>query len=177
LACIWRLICGIGLAPWKNNKNGAGVRVASRGSRAPGERPPYGISDGGVKRRPGTYKIQMLALEDLDGRCRGAKAANQLRAELFADLGGEQNLSAAQREIVKHASIVGAILSDVEAKWLVGKGADLATMGMLIDRQRRLFECLGLHNGRRPKDVTPVQSLNRRFKSEVQQGSIDGMAE
>ena len=124
---------------------------SSRSSRPP---PPYGITDGGVKRAVG--KLALLSLEDLDGRCRGAKAANQLRAELIADLGGADNLTAAQHEIVKHAGIVGAILGDVEAGWLVGKAkvADLATMGMLIDRQRRLFECLGLHTGRKPRDVT-----------------------
>lgn len=128
-----------------------------------------GISDGGVKRRHGG-KLPLLSLGDLDARCRGAKAANQLRAELISDLGGEANISAAQREIVTHAAIVGAILGDVEAGWLVGvrtKVADLATMGMLIDRQRRLLECLGLHNGRRPKDVTPVQSLNQYLNQEA----------
>ena len=138
----------------KNGANGVNVR---RGS--PRSRPPYGVSDGGVKRAVG--KLALLSLDDLDGRCRGAKHANQLRAELEADLGGADNLSAAQREIVKHAAIVGAILGDVEANWLVGKSADLSVLGMLIDRQRRLFETLGLHTGRKPKDVTTLrQYLN-----------------
>ena len=133
---------------------------------SPRSRAPYGVSDGGVKRAVG--KLALLSLEDLDGRCRGAKAANQLRAELIADLGGADALSAAQREIVKHAAIVGAILGDVEAGWLVGKAkvADLATMGMLIDRQRRLFECLGLHQGRKPRDVT-TPTLNQYLNQEA----------
>ena len=118
-----------------------------------GRRRGYGISDGGVKQYAG--KLKLIALEDLDQRCRAATIANQLRAELESDLGGAENLNAAQRELVKRVAVLGAILGDTEAHWLTGKTADLSVLGMLIDRQRRLFETLGLHHGRKARDVTP----------------------
>ncbi|MGA7453739.1 MAG: hypothetical protein WBW73_21510 [Rhodoplanes sp.] len=106
--------------------------------------------------RHASRKLKLLCLEDIDARFRAGRLANQLKADLEADLGGPENLNAAQRELVKRAAVIGAIVGDVEATWLTGKVADLSLFGMLVDRQRRLLEALGLHQGgRKAKDVTP----------------------
>ena len=137
----------------KYNGNNSKTRT-----KLPGGGRGLGITEGGVKRAAG--KLALIGLEDLDGRYRSAKLANQLRADLEADLGGHDNINAAQREIIKRAAVLGAIVGDVECSWLTGKAADLALLGTLADRQRRLLESLGLHHGgRKARDVTLKQYL------------------
>lgn len=99
-------------------------------------------------------RIRLRTIDDLDGRTRAAKRALQLVADLEADLGGPASLSTAQRELIRRCAVLGAIVGDVEAAWLEKQNADLSLYGMLVDRQRRLFETLGLHEGRKPRDVT-----------------------
>ena len=111
-----------------------------------------GITEGGIKRDAG--KLNLLMLEDLDARTRSAKAASRLVADLVADMGGETNINAAQHEIIRRAAIMGAICGDLEVSWLTTKEVDLALLGTLAERQRRLLECLGLNTGRKPRDVT-----------------------
>ena len=113
-----------------------------------------GITEGGIKRVAGG-KLALLSLDDLDHRSRAARIANQLVADLVVDMGGEDSINAAQREIIRRAALMGAICGDLEANWLTKKEADLVLLGTLADRQRRLLESLGLHHGRKPKDVTP----------------------
>jgi len=74
-------------------------------------------------------------------------------AEVEHDLGGRDQLSAMQRQIVQHASVLGAVLSDVEARFVIGEPVDLMQLCMLANCQRRLLETLGVE--RKPKDVTP----------------------
>lgn len=94
---------------------------------------------------------RLRTINDLDGRTRAAKLATRLLAALENDLGG--NPSAAQRELAKRAALLGAITEDFEARWLEKEPADLGTYGMLVDRQRRCLEALGLV--RIPRDITP----------------------
>lgn len=94
---------------------------------------------------------RLRTLDDLDGRTRAAKLARDLVAALEADLGGD--LSAAQRELVTRAALLGAITQDAEANWLSRNPVDLALYGTLADRQRRILEALGLK--RVARDVTP----------------------
>jgi hypothetical protein len=75
-----------------------------------------------------------------------------LISQLERDLGGD--LSTAQRELVKRAAILSAIISDHEVRWLEDKPADLSVYGVLVDRQRRVLEALGLD--RKPRDVSPT---------------------
>lgn len=106
----------------------------------------YGHDSGDLPRRSPSLKT----LDDLDGRTRAAKLAHRLVTDLESDLGGD--LSTAQRELVKRAALLGAIVEDYEVRWLEHKGADLSLYGTLVDRQRRILETLGL--GRVARDVT-----------------------
>lgn len=94
---------------------------------------------------------RLRTLADLDGRTHAAINARRLVAALSADLGGD--LSTAERELVKRAALLGAIVENYEVDWLENRPADLAIYGRLVDRQRRVLEALGLD--RRPVDVTP----------------------
>jgi hypothetical protein len=98
-------------------------------------------------------KVRLLTLADLDGRTNAAKAARALVADLESDLGGADRLSAGEREIAQRAAIASAILHDIEAGWLSGRGIDIAAYTSLANTQSRLLKLLGLE--RRARDVTP----------------------
>jgi hypothetical protein len=88
---------------------------------------------------------------------------------LQADLGGD--LSTSQLELVKRAALLGAIVEDAECAWLENKPANLSVYGMLVDRQRRVLEALGMK--RQPRDVTPnnntvdLKALVKRVKAKA----------
>lgn len=86
--------------------------------------------------------VRLRTLADLDQRTRAAKSAQRLLENIETDLG--RDLSAAQRELAQRAALLGAMLGDVEARWLSSQPADLASYGRLVDRQRRVLESLGL---------------------------------
>ena len=84
---------------------------------------------------PGAHpRTRLRTIDDLDGRTFAAREARKLIAELERDLGGD--LSVAQRELVKRAAVLGAIISDHEVAWLEHRPSDLTTYGTLVDRQR-----------------------------------------
>jgi hypothetical protein len=99
-------------------------------------------------------KVQLLSLADLDGRTIAARNARALVSAIESDLGGADRLSAAEREIATRAALAGAMLADLEARWLTGRPADLAQYATLANTQSRLLKMLGLE--RRPRDTTPT---------------------
>jgi hypothetical protein len=98
-------------------------------------------------------KVRLLTLGDLDGRTNAAKAARGLIGALQDDLGGADRMNAGEREIVQRAALASAMLQDMEAQWLTGRGLDVAAYTTLSNTQSRLLKLLGLQ--RRPRDVTP----------------------
>jgi hypothetical protein len=98
-------------------------------------------------------KVRLLTLADLDRRTRACQHALALRDGFLVDLGGEDYASVAQRELAQRASILGAMLEDVEARWLRGGAVELSEYGTLVNAQRRVLADIGLE--RRQKDVTP----------------------
>jgi hypothetical protein len=98
-------------------------------------------------------KARLLSLSDLDGRTLAAKHVKGLISSLEDDLGGADRLSAGEREIVQRAALASAMLQDMEATWLTGRGIDVAAYTTLANTQSRLLKLLGLE--RRPRDVTP----------------------
>ena len=101
----------------------------------------------------GGKKARLLSLADLDGRTNAAKWARSLVADLESDLGGAERLSAAEREIVQRCALASAMLQDMEATWLTGRGVDVAAYTTLANSQSRMLKMIGL--ARRPRDVTP----------------------
>jgi hypothetical protein len=96
---------------------------------------------------------QLLTLSDLDQRTRSAALANQLLKDLQSDAGGRENLSAAQRQLIQRAAILGALIEHSEVRWSAGQSIDLASYLAAINTQRRVLVSLGLE--RRQRDVTP----------------------
>jgi hypothetical protein len=123
-------------------------------------------SDRDVRRTRGG-KVRLRSLGDLDCRTSAARRARDLVMGLENDLGGADQLSTGQREIIKRAALSGAILEDVEVRWLEGQKIDVGDYALLANAQRRLLATVGLE--RRAKDVSPEDDrLTARFLSALE---------
>jgi hypothetical protein len=123
-----------------------GVPVSSRRLRGTGG---GAISLAGASWR----QRQLLMKHGIDKRSPAYLETKKLITAIEADLGGAEELSAAERQIVQHAAVVGAMITDMEIKYLGGQAIDTSEYGFLVGVQHRLFSLIGLR--RRPKDVTP----------------------
>jgi len=98
-------------------------------------------------------KLRLLTLDQLDHRTAAAKRCRDLIGAIELDLGGSDRLSTSERQIIQRAAITGAVLEDIETRWLAGDPIDPALYATLGNAQRRLLETIGLR--RRARDVTP----------------------
>ena len=98
-------------------------------------------SDAAPKR---SGKTRLLSLADIDRRTRAYQRTAELIASVESDLGGSAHLSTGERQIVQRAAVTGALIEDLEARWLRGDEIDPATYCTLSNAQRRLFETVGL---------------------------------
>jgi hypothetical protein len=90
----------------------------------------------------GVTKLDLLTLEDIDGRSRARQVALRMRDQLVSDLGGDP--SAAQSALAQRAGILHALLEDLEARWLMSGDMDLSAYTTASGEQRRLLTTLGL---------------------------------
>jgi hypothetical protein len=97
-------------------------------------------------------KARLLSLADIDQRTTAYRRTSELIGALEADLGGADQLSVAERQLIRHAAVTGALLEDQAARWLAGEAIDPALYATLGNHQRRLFETVGLK--RVARDVT-----------------------
>ena len=95
-------------------------------------------------------------LPGIDQRGPWIRRCKDLIRAHIADLGGEDNTSAAERSIVRRASVLTVELERLEAKFAVANAAspdDLDLYQRTAGNLRRLLEAIGLQ--RRSRDVTP----------------------
>lgn len=97
-------------------------------------------------------KVRLLTLSDLDGRTRAAQAARRLHDDLISDMGGEHHVSAGQMELAQRAAVMGALIEDIEARWLRGEKIPLHDYLAATNAQRRVLVTIGLE--RRARTVT-----------------------
>jgi hypothetical protein len=95
----------------------------------------------------------LLTLKGLGRRSPAYRATKQLIREIEADLGGAENLSATERQMVQHGAVLGAIAQDYEARYLMGRQPDLTLLCRVLKAQRSCFDAVGYR--RRQRDVTP----------------------
>jgi hypothetical protein len=100
-------------------------------------------------------------LPGVDGRSVWVRRCRELLRDHVADLGGEANVSTAERSIVRRAAVLTTELEQLEVKFALAGAAsadDIDLYARVAAHLRRLLESVGL--GRRPKDVsTPVPNL------------------
>ena len=101
-------------------------------------------------------KTRLLSLHDIDRRTAAYRKTADLIDAIENDLGGPDHLSTGERQIIQRAALTGALLEDLEARWLSGEPIDPALYATLGNAQRRLFETVGLK--RQARDVTPKLS-------------------
>jgi len=65
-------------------------------------------------------KARFLTLADLDQRTAAYRETVKLIAEMEVDLGGADQLSSGERQLVQRAGVLGAVLSDIETRWISG---------------------------------------------------------
>ena len=89
-------------------------------------------------------KARLLTLNDLDARTAAAREAHRLVDRLVADHGGEDAVSVGERQLAVRAALVGAIASDLEARWLAGQHIELGEYLTAVKTQTRVLATLGL---------------------------------
>src|SRR5262249_15004875 len=73
-------------------------------------------------------KCRLLTLDGLDARTAAYRETRRLIDEFESDLGGAEHLSAAERQMVQHGAVLGAIAADLEAQYLKGRRIDLVSL-------------------------------------------------
>ena len=95
-------------------------------------------------------------LPGVDQRCAWVRRAKDVIAAHLSDLGGVDNTSAAERSIIRRASVLTVELERLEAKFALAEQAspeDLDLYQRTAGNLRRLLEAVGLQ--RRPRNLTP----------------------
>jgi hypothetical protein len=95
-------------------------------------------------------------LPGVDNRSAWVRRCKDVIEAHLSDLGGEDNTSAAERSIIRRASVMTVELERMEAVFAVAgeaKPEQLDLYQRTAANLRRLLEAIGLQ--RRPRDVTP----------------------
>ena len=95
-------------------------------------------------------------LAGVDRRSSDARRYRDVVRAIVSDLGGDDVLSEAQRQIASKAAFLALRLEMMQCQSLAGGEIDLPLFGALADRLRRLLETLGLQ--RVPREVETLES-------------------
>jgi|SoimicmetaTmtLMA_FD_contig_61_635408_length_667_multi_2_in_0_out_0_1 hypothetical protein len=125
-----------------------------------------------VRTRQG--RARLLTLDSLDGRTAAAQAARQLIDTLTSDLGGADQLSEGQRQLVQRAAVCGAMIADYEARWIAGEPIPLNEYLAAVNVQRRVLATLGLERRAKPVE-TLAQYIARKYPQ--QPDTLDATAD
>jgi hypothetical protein len=105
----------------------------------------------------------------VDGRSAWIRRCKDVIAAHVSDLGGEDNTSAAERSIIRRASVMTVELERLETKFAragAAKADDLDLYQRTAGNLRRLLEAVGIQ--RRPRDVTPTLNEYLRAREVVE---------
>ncbi|MEH2573478.1 hypothetical protein [Bradyrhizobium sp. AZCC 1708] len=120
-------------------------------------------------RRSGVTNGSRLHLELRDNRSLWARRLRDLLALMVSDLGGVENVSEAEKSLVRRASMLTLQLELMEQKWAMKDGEatekSLITYQRVANSLRRILESLGLR--RRSKDITPTLDQYLRQRQEA----------
>lgn len=100
----------------------------------------------------------------VDGRSPYARRLRDLITIHSEDLGGAAALSEAQYALIRRASCLTVELEHLEAKFASAGHAtsnQLGTYQKAANSLRRLFESLGLHDGRRMRSIGQIDGTSR----------------
>jgi hypothetical protein len=98
-------------------------------------------------------------LPGVDGRSAWIRRCKDIITQHVSDLGGETNTSAAERSIIRRASVMTVELEQLEAKFALAGQANASDLDLYVRASgnlRRLLEAVGLQ--RRARDISPTLS-------------------
>ena len=126
-------------------------------------------------RRHRRSRPQLPSLAELDGRTNSARALKQLIRDIEQDLGGADQLSTIERELV--AGFAGAALTarSLNIKLALGQDVLPAELSQSVSTMVRVAHRLG--HQRRQKDVTPSLSDLLHAKESVSRRETNGRAD
>lgn len=109
-------------------------------------------------------------LPGIDGRNMWQRRAKDIIAEHISDLGGVDNTSSAERNIVRRAAVITTELERIEVRFATDKATaeDLDLYQRACGNLRRLLEAVGLQRRARP-----VQTLAEYLASKQQTETED----
>jgi hypothetical protein len=135
----------LGRRAWNPTMEAAQISPADRPANAPPRDPQRSRITNGSALLPG-----------VDNRSAWVRRCKDVIESHLSDLGGEDNTSAAERSIIRRASVMTVELERMEAVFAVAgeaKPEQLDLYQRTAANLRRLLESIGLQ--RRPRDVTP----------------------
>lgn len=110
-----------------------------------------------VRKKARSAMTNGAILPGIDGRSIWARRLRDLVALHITDLGGDANVSEAERAIIRRAAVIITELERMERDFALSEGApglaELEVYQRLSNTMRRLLEAVGLQ--RRARDVTP----------------------
>ena len=92
-------------------------------------------------------------IDALDRRTRPYRRFEAIRGAVLADMGGAENVSEIQHQLVAKFATLALQLEAMEAAAIEGNEIDLDLFGRCAGHLRRIAEALGMR--RAPRDVTP----------------------
>ena len=110
-------------------------------------------------------------LPGVDGRSPWVRRAKDIIAAHLSDLGGEDNTSAAERSIVRRASIMTVELERLEAKFALAGEASVADLDCYqrgANTLRRLLSAVGLQRRARTIEPSLVEYLEQIQREEAE---------
>lgn len=108
-----------------------------------------------IQRLEGQYptdiggKVRLLTLDHLDGRTLAVRRIREVEAQIAADLGND--LTEAQKQMVRRGAVIHSILDDYETRWAAGEELSLTDYLAAVNVQRRVLATIGLE--RRAKEA------------------------
>lgn len=97
---------------------------------------------------PDNYSANWLS--KLDKRTKVAQAVLKRIAELEADAGGADSLTAARRSLIRHAAWLDAIVDSHELRLAAGETLDVGAYTQALNSLLGLFRMLGLERKAKP---------------------------
>jgi hypothetical protein len=101
----------------------------------------------------GVGKIRLLDRSHLDGRTHSAKVFTQLAAAIESDLGGRDELSAIELQLIEAFCGASVMLNHLNAKLVQSESVDPLEYAQAASTLVRIANRLGLR--RRAKDISP----------------------
>ena len=128
------------------------------------------------RRQHKATRPQLLTRAQLDGRTSAAKAFDKLVADIEADLGGRDQLSAIELALIEAFAGAAVTLQHLNTRLALGQEIDLGQYAQVVSAMVRVASRLGLR--RRARDLTPsLSDLLREDQARQQAVAKGGVAD